>query len=100
MAVGKATLEAIQEDNLQENCKNIGNQLINGFHKLQDKYEIVGDVRGQGLMLGIEFVKDKQSKARATNECVEIWESMKEDGILVGKGGLYGNVLRIKGPMC
>jgi len=92
MAVGEAVLDTIKNDNLQQNCKEIGNMLINGFHELQDKYEIVGDVRGQGLMLGVEIVKDKESKARNTTGCVDIFESMKEDGILVGKGGLFGNV--------
>lgn len=100
MAVGEAVLDTIKSDNLQENCEEIGNMLISGFHELQRKYEIIGDVRGQGLLLGIEIVKDKHTKARATKETVDIFESMKEDGILVGKGGLFGNVLRIKGPMC
>jgi len=48
MAVGEAVLDAIKTDNLQRNCQEIGDMLINGFHELQDKYEIIGDVRGQG----------------------------------------------------
>jgi alanine-glyoxylate transaminase/(R)-3-amino-2-methylpropionate-pyruvate transaminase len=61
---------------------------------------VIGDVRGLGLMLGCELVRDRESKAPATEETVAVWETMRELGVLVGKGGLFGNTLRIKPPMC
>jgi alanine-glyoxylate transaminase/(R)-3-amino-2-methylpropionate-pyruvate transaminase len=60
----------------------------------------VGDVRGQGLMLGMELVTDRSTKTPATAETAQVHERAKDLGVLIGKGGLYGNVLRIKPPMC
>jgi len=88
-AVGRAVLRVIEKDNLQQNCLERGNQFIEGFKKLQEKYEIIGDVRGEGLMLGVEFVKDKESKDPATQEFMSIFETCKENGLLLGKGGMY-----------
>ena len=65
-----------------------------------DKHEIVGDVRGKGLMLGVELVKDRKTKEPAAAETAMVMEELREMGILIGKGGYFGNVFRIKPPMC
>ena len=67
---------------------------------MMDKHHIIGDVRGKGLMLGIELVQDRGTREPAKEECAWIFERARELGLLIGKGGLYGNVLRIKPPMC
>jgi alanine-glyoxylate transaminase/(R)-3-amino-2-methylpropionate-pyruvate transaminase len=100
MAQGRAVLRVIEKEGLQQNSLTIGNYLIAGFEKLAEKYSIIGEVRGKGLMLGIELVKDRATKEPATAECAQVFERCKELGLLIGKGGLFGNTLRIKPPMC
>ena len=87
-AMGKAVLEVIEKDNLQANSLKLGTHIHAGLAKLKAKHKIIGDVRGKGLMIGIEMVKDRVTKEPATAECAAVLESAREMGLLIGKGGL------------
>lgn len=93
------TLEVIEEERLMENAAKVGSYFKEGLKKLQEDHKVVGDVRGMGLMLGIEIVKDKKTKEFAPDETLAIMESAKDDGILLGRGGNEGNVIRIQPPL-
>lgn len=99
-AQGRAVLRVIENEGLQANCLHIGGYLTAGFEKLAEKHSIIGQVRGKGLMLGVELVKDRDTKEPAKEACAEVFERCKDLGLLIGKGGLWGNTLRIKPPMC
>ncbi|TWT40571.1 2,2-dialkylglycine decarboxylase [Phycisphaerae bacterium RAS1] len=100
MAAGLATLEVIDEEKIQQRARELGAYLKSGLLELQARHALIGEVRGLGLMLGVELVKDRASKEPAGAETAAIVEKAKDRGLLLGKGGLYGNVIRLKPPMC
>jgi 4-aminobutyrate aminotransferase-like enzyme len=94
----KATIEFIEEEKLLENSEKVGNYFRGKLDELQRKHPMIGDVRGKGLMLGLELVKDRQTKEPAPEATSQLLERTREHGLLVGKGGLYANVIRLS-PM-
>lgn len=100
-AIGSSILDTIKEDRTQQVSQDVGTYLLTELAKLRDKYEIIGDVRGKGLMIGVEMVKDKASRdPLPPADMGEILEDTKDMGVLIGKGGVYGQTFRIKPPMC
>jgi alanine-glyoxylate transaminase/(R)-3-amino-2-methylpropionate-pyruvate transaminase len=100
MAQGLATLEVIDAEKIQENALRVGTHLKERLMELGRRHPLVGEVRGMGLMLGVELVRDRGSKEPATQETAEVLELARDRGLLLGKGGHFGNVIRIKPPMC
>jgi 4-aminobutyrate aminotransferase-like enzyme len=93
----RATIEVVEEENLIDNARVMGNRLRDGLNALQQKYPVIGDVRGMGLMQGMELVGEKKKPdAESTKRVMEL---TKNNGLLIGKGGTYGNVLRIAPPL-
>ncbi|KAL6042799.1 hypothetical protein STEG23_015387, partial [Scotinomys teguina] len=100
-AIGSAVLEVIKEENLQENSQEVGTYMLLKFAELRDEFDIVGDVRGKGLMIGIEMVQDKMSRQPLPKtEVNQIHEDCKDMGLLLGRGGVYSQTFRIVPPMC
>jgi len=101
-AAANATLAVIREENIPAHAEKAGAILRTGLTNLKNKYpRLVGDVRGMGLMQAIELVEDETRKNRTPNvkATVELFEETKKRGLLIGKGGLYGNAIRISPPM-
>ncbi len=94
---GLATLRYLEEQHLLSHVEKVGDYLRGKLMELQEKYRLIGDVRGKGLMLGMELVREK--KEPAVNEILQLFENTKKRGLLIGKGGLYGNVVRVSPPM-
>jgi 4-aminobutyrate aminotransferase-like enzyme len=94
-AAARVTIQVIEEEKLLDNAHEMGSYFRAALDELQEKHSLIGDVRGKGLMQGVELVKDRKTKEPAPQETNGLMERCKTNGLLIGKGGLYGNVLRI-----
>jgi len=99
MAVCRAVVDVIEKDRLADNATVVGGHLRKRLEGLAEKHPLVGEVRGMGLMQGMELVKDRKTKEPAPQAAAATLESAKDHGLIVGKGGLYGNVMRIAPPL-
>ncbi len=94
----RATIQVIEEENLLENAHTVGAYFRSKLEGLKEKYPLIGDVRGMGLMQALELVKDRQTKEPAPEATSQLLERARDNALLIGKGGLYGNVIRLS-PM-
>jgi alanine-glyoxylate transaminase/(R)-3-amino-2-methylpropionate-pyruvate transaminase len=99
-AQGHAVLEVIERENLQANARRVGAAIFAGLERLKVKHNIIGDVRGLGLLLGLELVKDRATREPARGEVAQVLETCRDHGLLLGKGGLWGQTIRLAPPMC
>ena len=95
----RAVIQVIEEQNLLENAHTVGAYFRKRLDELGDKYPLIGDVRGMGLMQGLELVRDRKTKEPAPVETNELMERARANGLLIGKGGLFGNVIRLSPPL-
>ena len=99
MVAATATIKVIEEEKLLFNAQLMGKLLRDGLEDLQKMDARIGDVRGMGLMQAMELVKDPKTKEPDAAAAARLMESTKKRGLIIGKGGTYGNVLRIAPPM-
>ncbi len=94
-----ANLDYIERHDLQANAKAIGDYFFDRLRELGEKHPIIGEVRGKGLLIGIELVTDRETKQPAAQELARIMDLTRRKGVIIGKGGLYGNVIRLSPPL-
>jgi 4-aminobutyrate aminotransferase-like enzyme len=96
---GLVTIETIARERLVDNARKQGETILAALRDLQRATPLIGDVRGRGLMIGVELVKDRATKEPAAAEAMAVTEAMRERGVLIGRGGRWGSVLRIQPPL-
>ena len=92
-------LQVIEDEALIYNADSIGKLILNGIRELADHYPIIGDVRGSGLFIGVELIKDAETLEPAALEAKSITDTLRNEGVLIGVDGIHSNVLKIRPPM-
>ena len=100
MAAALAVLDVIEEEKLQENARRVGVHLMDGLHRLASRHQMIGDVRGAGLFIGVELVRDRATLEPATAETPRVVDALRESGFLTGTEGPHHNVVKIRPPIC
>ncbi len=98
--VGLAVLDVLEREHLRENAQVVGDLLLDGFRKLATRHECIGDVRGLGLYIGVEFVRDRDTRDPETQRLADVVERCRDAGVLLSRDGPHDNVLKIKPPLC
>jgi 4-aminobutyrate aminotransferase-like enzyme len=98
-AAALANIDVMLRDNLPEQAASKGEYLMKRLNEMKENYSIIGDVRGKGLMIGVELVNDQAKKTPAASETRKIRDLCREKGLLIGSGGVKGNVLRLQPPL-
>jgi len=98
-ATAKAVIEVMEEDDLRTNAAIVGGYFRQKLEGLQEKHKLIGEVRGMGLMQALELVEDRDTKQPSPAGTNAVLEECRKAGLLVGKGGLYGNVIRMSPPL-
>jgi 4-aminobutyrate aminotransferase-like enzyme len=99
-AAGLAVLDVLEAEGLQENARRVGGSLARGLRELASRHGVIGDVRGAGLFLGVELVRDRTSLEPATEEAAYVTNRLREKGVLTGTDGPFANVLKLRPPLC
>jgi alanine-glyoxylate transaminase/(R)-3-amino-2-methylpropionate-pyruvate transaminase len=99
-AAAREVLRIIRDEKLQDNARDVGAALLARLQDLQQRHDCVGDVRGKGLMLAIEFVKDRRTKEPDPNLTAAVFEATRDAGVIVSKSGPNRSVLRLVPPLC
>jgi 4-aminobutyrate aminotransferase-like enzyme len=98
-AAGLAVLGIVEKEQLADRARKLGAQATERFLQLAKRYDIIGDVRGPGLFIGVDFVEDRQTKTPATAACKKAWEFAMDRGLITQFGGFGSNVLKFKPPL-
>ena len=99
-AAGLAVLDVIEDEGLVENARKTGGYLMDGLREIGNRHLQIGDIRGSGLFIGLELVRDRNAKAPAPEIASELINRLRHRGILIGAAGRYGNTLKIRPPLC
>lgn len=99
-AIGLEVLEVLRDERLQNNAARVGEHMMNGLRQMADRHPLIGEVRGRGLFIGAELVRDPQTLEPATPEASQVVNLMKDRGILLSTDGPLDNVVKIKPPIC
>ncbi|ROQ53120.1 aspartate aminotransferase family protein [Pseudomonas putida] len=95
-AAGQAVLDVIREEHLQQRAHHIGSYLLDGLTRLAQRHQMIGDVRGAGMFLGVELVTDRATRAPAARQARQVVNAMREQGVLISAAGPHQNVLKIR----
>lgn len=97
--VGIAVLDVFEDERLLDNCRVVGKHFLDGLTRLKDKYSIIGDVRGIGLAIGVEIVKDRATKEPAEQECLQLIRILRHNGVIAGTDGEFNNCVKLRPPL-
>jgi 4-aminobutyrate aminotransferase/(S)-3-amino-2-methylpropionate transaminase len=98
-AAGMAVLDVVEDEHLVERARDLGARATARFRELAERFETIGDVRGPGLFVGVDYVTDRATKEPATDVCADGWRFAIDRGLLCQFGGIGGNVLKFKPPL-